>query len=650
MSRPMSRRAEALEDIAGWSTADVVALLQKNEVDEACWKAVQKRQIDGDELLHLTEGKLALWKTDLTRPLIWSLWSFVEELKKSPEKYVEDRHYRPAPPPAPPPPPPVPSADEAAHQPVLAPPSPRELTKVQQQDVEALSDTGSWDTDFEDSVDDEPAESSGAEMPPIIRTTNPAFRNSLRIFQENDRIKMENDARGSSQSLNHIERDIKAPSESEPAPIIENTYANCGATESESESTYANIGLAANSPAPVSTTKNTSKLHSNGEPQESLAEKLRKQLMLRGAASNSNGKPAVAPKPEALNKSFLHKSARIVNGHGNVQRKVNPPPKYEPTDKSVNYLNHQNNNNNNSTENSLKNLPKPPVSIRGFDLVANLPTTRVVDESEDDEEEYEAFDEQIVEQHQRNSIIRADSGQSLSTGSGSARPSSVESVYLPPVSTGHEDEEVYEIYESITESPDENGRDYKSESNAKNSANPPPLPAKPPPNITTVQNNLNKAVSVSERSLDKKSATLPHAGSTTSLNNAARPLPPPPDKQSYYERPWFHNLTRDQANSLIERQCTTGNGTDGYFLMRPSTTNPNNPLTLVLWCRDRVYNVPVRRRLDNRYALGSSKPDEQSFASIDEIIPFYKREKLVLYTGGVQTGSTSLSDTPPKDN
>lgn len=95
-------------------------------------------------------------------------------------------------------------------------------------------------------------------------------------------------------------------------------------------------------------------------------------------------------------------------------------------------------------------------------------------------------------------------------------------------------------------------------------------------------------------------------------------------------------------------ECTYGNASDGYFLMRPSTSNPNNPLTLVLWCRDRVYNVPVRRRPDNRYALGSAKPDEQSFASIDEIVPFYKREKLVLYTGGVQTGSTRLSDTPGK--
>ena len=108
-----------------------------------------------------------------------------------------------------------------------------------------------------------------------------------------------------------------------------------------------------------------------------------------------------------------------------------------------------------TTEEQLRNLPKPPVTIRGFDLVANLPTARhghqdESEEDDDDEEEgYEAFDEQIVEQHQRNSMIRADSGQSLS----SARQNSVESVYRPPSSSvSHDEEEMYEIYESITES------------------------------------------------------------------------------------------------------------------------------------------------------------------------------------------------------
>lgn len=131
-----------------------------------------------------------------------------------------------------------------------------------------------------------------------------------------------------------------------------------------------------------------------------------------------------------------------------------------------------------------------------------------------------------------------------------------------------------------------------------------------------------------ERSPDKKSATLPHSGSGTSLSaesRATRPLPPPPDKQSYMDSPWFHNVTREQATTLIKdrkhdiqsnvvhlikknnlltivfnEKGAYGSGQNGYFLLRPSTSHPNNPLALVLWFKDRVYNVPVRKRPDNR--------------------------------------------------
>lgn len=59
-----------------------------------------------------------------------------------------------------------------------------------------------------------------------------------------------------------------------------------------------------------------------------------------------------------------------------------------------------------------------------------------------------------------------------------------------------------------------------------------------------------------ERSPDKKSATLPHAGSNTSLSTerATRPLPPPPERQSYVDKPWYHNITREQAIILIKER------------------------------------------------------------------------------------------------
>lgn len=61
---------------------------------------------------------------------------------------------------------------------------------------------------------------------------------------------------------------------------------------------------------------------------------------------------------------------------------------------------------------------------------------------------------------------------------------------------------------------------------------------------------------LSERSPEKKSATLPHSNSNTSLSSerATRPLPPPPERQSYVDKPWFHNVTREQATALIKER------------------------------------------------------------------------------------------------
>lgn len=67
---------------------------------------------------------------------------------------------------------------------------------------------------------------------------------------------------------------------------------------------------------------------------------------------------------------------------------------------------------------------------------------------------------------------------------------------------------------------------------------------------------LTCSVLLLERSPEKKSATLPHSHSNTSLSSerATRPLPPPPERQSYVDKPWFHNVTREQATGLIKER------------------------------------------------------------------------------------------------
>ncbi|CAK9795404.1 Lymphocyte cytosolic protein 2 [Anthophora plagiata] len=572
-------RSDALEDMSNWSIDDVLCLLRKNGLEECC-KAITKRQIDGDELLHLTEGKLALWKSDLTRPLIWNLWTFVEEVKRNPEKYVEEK--------------------------ILE----------SQTNEDHFSDTDSWGTDFEDEVNEENVLPDTQKLPQL----NSDFTSNYQTSENNVDFK---------QQIGGVE-DVSRQHE-------EGTYANSGLMQND-ENTYANYQESKSVPL-----KNVSKLHSQGG--KSLTEQLKEQLQFRNTK-----KPMAGPKPEFLQtrtvettasnhasprKSFLYTLQAKPQTPNHIQKRMMVPPPPEPKrnkDQTV------------IIKKSNKDQTKPPATLRSLDLVANLPT-----KTEESEDEYEPFDEQIIEQNQKKNISRVDSKQSLVSG----HQSSVESVYQPSSVTSYDEEdETYEIYESITESPDDSGYCLNPIQRTSNRAAPPPLPAKPPqpsstPSPTSNRTSLDKS---KERSPEKKSATLPHSVSNTSLSSerATRPLPPPPERQSYIDKPWFHNVTREQSTSLIREQSTYGNPQDGYFLLRPSSTNVNNPLVLVLWYKDRVCNVPVRKRPDNRYALGSVKANEQSFSNVEEIVMFYKREELVLHSGGVKIGSTKLTDSPPK--
>lgn len=173
-------RSDALENISNWSTNDVLCLLRKNGLDECC-KAIAKRQIDGDELLHLTEGKLALWKSDLTRPLIWNLWTFVEEVRKTPEKFVEEK--------------------------ILE----------SQSNEDHLSDTGSWGTDFEDETNEENTLSESQR----ISGSNYESKNNQKVLENNADLK---------------QKDVQTEKVSKQEE--EETYVNCGLTIDEN--TYAN--------------------------------------------------------------------------------------------------------------------------------------------------------------------------------------------------------------------------------------------------------------------------------------------------------------------------------------------------------------------------------------------------------------------------
>lgn len=121
-----------------------------------------------------------------------------------------------------------------------------------------------------------------------------------------------------------------------------------------------------------------------------------------------------------------------------------------------------------------------------------------------------------------------------------------------------------------------------------------------------------------------------------------RPLPSPPiekDKE-VTSMPWYKDVDRKKGEELLK------NGVDGYFLIRPSSKG-EACLTLTLWFHNRVYNIPIRKRRDEKFALGTPKANEQSFNTIQEMVSNYQSEKLVLYSNGAKAGRTLLTAYPP---
>ncbi len=50
---------------------------------------------------------------------------------------------------------------------------------------------------------------------------------------------------------------------------------------------------------------------------------------------------------------------------------------------------------------------------------------------------------------------------------------------------------------------------------------------------------------------------------------------------------------------------------DGTFLLRKSKKGgPDNPYTLVVWFAEKCWNLKIRQRTDNKYAIGTIKEDE----------------------------------------
>ncbi|XP_061694097.1 B-cell linker protein isoform X2 [Syngnathoides biaculeatus] len=95
-----------------------------------------------------------------------------------------------------------------------------------------------------------------------------------------------------------------------------------------------------------------------------------------------------------------------------------------------------------------------------------------------------------------------------------------------------------------------------------------------------------------------------------------------------YGKPWFAGeCDRKTADQLLFHA-----NKDGAFMVRKSSgQDTNQPYTLVVYNKGRVYNIPVRYiHTRQQYALGREKKGEEFFHSISQIIKNHQKNPLVL--------------------
>ncbi|CAL8284203.1 unnamed protein product [Arctogadus glacialis] len=100
------------------------------------------------------------------------------------------------------------------------------------------------------------------------------------------------------------------------------------------------------------------------------------------------------------------------------------------------------------------------------------------------------------------------------------------------------------------------------------------------------------------------------------------------EKSDIDRQPWYANSCgRKTAEELLIQS-----NRDGSFLVRRSTgQDPQQPYTLVVLYKGRVYNIPVRFiQATQHYALGREKRGQQHFSSVSKIIENHLQNPLVL--------------------
>ncbi|KAL8613346.1 hypothetical protein ACOMHN_052585 [Nucella lapillus] len=118
----------------------------------------------------------------------------------------------------------------------------------------------------------------------------------------------------------------------------------------------------------------------------------------------------------------------------------------------------------------------------------------------------------------------------------------------------------------------------------------------------------------------------------------------PANKDDLSSFPWYHGkIGRDHAQRIFAREQK-----EGMFLIRKSERDPQQPYTLVIWHSNRIWNIPIRKAADGKYAAGKYKQGETHFASLPDLVDHFKMVSLNLKSEDQVQGTHNLTVSAPQ--
>uniref|UniRef100_F6S7G7 SH2 domain-containing protein n=2 Tax=Ciona intestinalis TaxID=7719 RepID=F6S7G7_CIOIN len=118
-----------------------------------------------------------------------------------------------------------------------------------------------------------------------------------------------------------------------------------------------------------------------------------------------------------------------------------------------------------------------------------------------------------------------------------------------------------------------------------------------------------------------------------------RTEPKPTEKSNNIkDQPWFRDVDRASATVSVERD-----GREGCFIVRPGRDCRKTPYSLTVYSNHKTYNLQIALRSESTYAIGTEKPNEQTFNNVVELISFFMKSSLKLAEG---EGNVTLRGPP----